>query len=403
MEMPLLKRSVQPKGRTTDKAVAAPHEYVTYFEERNIVLGTRLGSGASGNVYRATQTRLRRDIAIKFFDHPKSRSDAASRTRFEHEAKLLAIAQHPSIPFVLSAGSMPMNNELPIPYIIMQFIDGGGLDTVIKKGPSTPQAAAAHMKQVLAALSCAHRHGIVHRDVKPENILLSTQGHCYLIDFSIGVSLKPVQGLTRITGDRRTPGTVEYSSPEQLAGGDVNERSDLFSAGLVLFELLAGRRVTKPELTDADLSQLPPAARDLLRRACHRSPDKRFQTANEFLGELMRLEMPGINRSEPRDALCLNIACPGTRWTKGGYYVGPFVLNGTTKNFCKRCSSSLAYPCENCGADFNHAQYCEDCGNQHYFAHVCEKCGNSITQRDASRNTAVDGCSRCPTDDDIPF
>jgi hypothetical protein len=167
--------------------------------------------------------------------------------------------------------------------------------------------------------------------------------------------------------------------------------------------LLTGRRVTKPEIPNADLAQLPPGIRDLLRKACHPRPDKRFQTANEFLGELRRLEVPGINRLEPRDAICKNIRCSGTRWAKNGVYAGPLVIKDTIKDFCHSCGSSLVYPCERCGADFNHAQYCEDCGNQHYGAPVCAKCHNRITQKDAMRNTAVDGCSRCPTDDDIPF
>ncbi len=398
------KRAARLKDATTDTAPPAPppREYVEFFKSINLVLGPRLGVGGSGNVYRATQTRLGRDLAIKLFDHQRIRSDPNGRKRFEHEARMLAIVQHPSIPFVISSGEMPMRGEAPIPYIIMQFIDGTSIEAVVGKGRSAPQLAASYMKQVLAALSCAHAHRLVHRDVKPANILLSKDGHCYLIDFSIGVSLASIPGLTRITGEGRSPATWRYASPEQLDEGDVDHRTDLYSAGLVLFELLAGRHVSMPELSAADMLQLPPVAKDLLRKACHPDPDQRFQTAKEFLGALNRLETPGINRSEPRDALCLNPGC--ANWNqRTGAYAGPLIIEATTKSYCKDCRSPLIYPCEQCGADFNNAQFCEDCGHQHHTIPKCIKCGNSLTMKDAHRDTASTGCSRCPSDDDIPF
>ena len=249
------KHAAQTKGAMTDIAPDAlpPREYVEYFKSINLAMGPRLGVGGSGNVYRATQTRLGRDLAVKLFDHPRLRSDLNGRKRLAHEARMLAIAQHPAIPFVISSGEMPMPGEETIPFIIMQLIEGVSLETVVQKGQSTPQVAASYMKQVLAALSCAHAHRLVHRDVKPANILLSKDGNCYLIDFSIGVSLAPVPGLTRITGEGRHPATWRYASPEQSEGREVDHRTDLYSAGLVLFELLAGRHVKTPEISAADL------------------------------------------------------------------------------------------------------------------------------------------------------
>ncbi|WP_075306184.1 serine/threonine-protein kinase [Hyalangium minutum] len=399
------KRAPQLKGISTDSAPQEPppRDYVEYFKSINLVLGPRLGVGGSGNVYRATQTRLRRDLAIKLFDHQRFRADPNGRKRFEHEARMLAIAQHPSIPFVISSGDMPMRGEAPIPYIIMQFIDGTSLETVVEKSRTAPQLAASYMKQVLAALSCAHSHRLVHRDVKPANILLSKDGHCYLIDFSIGVSLGVIPGLTRITGEGRHPATWRYASPEQIEGRDVDHRTDLYSAGLVLFELLAGRRISMPEVPAADMLQLPPVAKELLRKACHSDPAQRFQTAKEFLGALNRLEAPGISRSEPRDALCLNLTC--ATWDQfTGEYENPLVVEATTKSFCKDCRSPLVYPCAQCGAEYDNAPFCADCGHQHYTIPSCAKCGNRLTFLDANKNTILAGCSRCPSsEDDIPF
>jgi serine/threonine protein kinase len=380
----------------------APREYVECFKQYKLVLGKRLGSGASGNVYRATQPKLARELAVKFFDHPSRRTDADGRKRFEREAKLLAKSQHPSIPFVLTYGTASLAN-IPTPYIIMQFIDGHGLDEIISKGKQSPKTAASYVKQILGALTCVHQNNIVHRDVKPENILVSKSGHCYLIDFSIGVSLIPAPGLTRVTGGKRIPATWLYAAPEQILGKEADHRSDLFSLGLVLFELLVGRRVSRPELIEADLTQLSPFFRELLRKACHPEPMERFQSANDFRVELERLEVAGVERVEPSDALCLNARCANTRWGKNGWYEGPGIIINTNKPFCGGCGHRLTYPCERCGAEFNNSQFCADCGNKNYDLASCEKCGTLLNKRDRYSNTAEEGCSNCRSDDSIPF
>ncbi|MDC0712735.1 protein kinase [Stigmatella sp. ncwal1] len=390
----------------------APEEYVEHFKRHNLSIGRRIGSGASGSVYRANQPKLGRDLAIKLFDHTSGKSDTLSRKRFEREARLLAKAQHPSIPFVLSCGDVPCSSGNSTPYIIMQLIEGNRLDAIIAKERSTPKTAIFYMKQILAALACAHQHNIIHRDVKPENILVSNagSGHCYLIDFSVGVSLVSTPGLTRVTGDKRPPGTWLYAAPEQLEGKEVDQRADLFSAGLVLFELLTGRRITKPELSEVELSLLSPSLKPLLQKACHPNLPQRFQSANDFRAELERLEFAGIslefagiNRVTSRDALCLNFRCPGTRWGMKGWYEGPNIIIDTTKSFCKDCGNSLVYPCAHCGAPFSDSQYCPDCGHTHYEKPFCEKCFTILNKRDRYTNTVKNGCASCKADDDIPF
>lgn len=381
----------------------APREYVDYFKSLNLLLGARLGSGASGNVYRASQARLGRDVAVKFFDHPGVGDDDVNRKRFEREAKLLAQVQHPSIPYVLSCGKMVLSSKNEVPYIVMQFIDGQRMDAVIHKGRVGVDVASSFGKQILGALSCVHRGKIVHRDVKPENIMLDRSGHCYLIDFSIGVSLSRSPGLTRVTGDGKTPGTWIYASPEQLAGREVDHRTDLFSLGLVLFELLTGRRVGRPGLSELDLAQVPPVMREVLRRACRMELGERFQSADEFRTELARFEQAGVEWGEPRDALCLSVLCPGTRWDRNGYYSGPHVVAGTEKAYCQHSGHPLVFPCVKCGVPYNGSQFCADCGSAHYEVPVCGRCGVVLRRQDRQTNTGVDGCAGCSSDDDIPF
>src|SRR5262249_26241483 len=152
------------------------------------------------------------------FDHPLTTADAAQRKRFEREGGLLACVDHPSVPVVLTRGLIeaPTRN---IPYIAMQFVDGSTLESILgaKRRLDLPEAARV-LTHVLGGLGAAHRRKIVHRDVKPSNVLVQPDGHCYLIDFSIGVSLDAPPGLTRVTKEGGQPGTHIYMSPEQKAG-----------------------------------------------------------------------------------------------------------------------------------------------------------------------------------------
>ncbi|ATB32668.1 serine/threonine protein kinase [Melittangium boletus] len=386
-----------------------PAGYVSHFEKRGFVLEGRLGSGASGNVFRATQRSLGRTVAIKICDHPHGRQNTGIRKRFEREAQILAKLTHPSIPYVITNGQLPTTQDASIPYTVLQFIDGSNLESLLKtQHRLKPRSAVQYMAQVLSALDCAHKQQIVHRDVKPSNILVLPSGHCYLIDFSIGVALEPSPGLTRITGDGRSPATADYASPEQIAGKKVDSRTDVYSAGVVLFEMLTGHFRVKPDLLDEQLRQVPAVLRTAIRRACHPKPGERFQSADEFRQTLLRFEANPVEQAQarPTTALCVNHLCPDAQWLYGErgtqYYKGPRIIEESVASYCSKCGKDLEYPCQKCGHPFEGDQFCAVCGNEMYSIPACGRCGALLARSEIGTDTEKNGCSQCD-DEGIPF
>lgn len=386
-----------------------PAGYASHFEKRGFVLEGRLGSGASGNVFRATQRSLGRTVAIKICDHPRNRQDKYARKRFEREAQILAKITHPSIPYVITNGQIPITQDASLPYTVLQFIDGSNLEILLKtQHRLKPRNAVQYVAQVLGALDCAHKQQIVHRDVKPSNILVLPSGHCYLIDFSIGVALEPSPGLTRITGDGRSPGTADYASPEQKAGNKVDSRTDVYSAGVVLFEMLTGHCRIMLELLDEQLRQVPAALRTAIRRACHPTPEERFQSADEFRQALLRFEANPVEQAQarPTTALCVNHFCSGAQWLRGDrgaqYYKGPRIIEDSVASYCSKCGKDLEYPCQKCGNPFEGDQFCAVCGNEMYSIPACGRCGALLARSEIGTDTEKNGCSQC-YDDGIPF
>ena len=394
--------------------MSLPEGYVEAFESKGFTLLASIGSGLSGTVFRARQKSLDRDVAIKVFDNPFSTKDAALRKRFIREGQLLARVAHPSIPVVLTRGSVAINGETP--YTVMQLIDGASLDKLIAgEGRIAPRKAVEIAAQILAALAAAHAAKIVHRDVKPSNVLVhGGSGHVWLIDFSIGVSLEAVPGLTRVTNEGGQPGTFEYMAPEQRGQGDVDQRADIFSVGVVLFEMLAGHPKLKLDSIDSSLVGVSVELRQILRRACQADPKERFESAEAFGRALASLGATLRNREQPATALCTNVKCPEAQWTQRGYYEGPRIVSDTTDNCCQVCGSSLVYPCERCGRPFAGSQFCGDCGNKQYEVPVCRQCGSWLTATDLEADTEANGCEKCrrakatarhyeSDDGDIPF
>lgn len=204
-----------------------PAEYIDSLEKRGFSLEEWVGGGAYGNVYRASQSRLRRSVAIKFFDNPFIRGDA-NRKRFNREAPLLARVEHPAVPYVITTGVVAMRDGGEIPYTVMQFITGPSLRKRLDTGePLEPSRLYRIMSSILTALDSAHKHEVVHRDVKPDNIIVSEHG-TFLIDFSIGIVLSPEPGLTRATNAGERVGTPEYAAPEQrIDASSVNHLADI--------------------------------------------------------------------------------------------------------------------------------------------------------------------------------
>jgi len=201
--------------------------------EGRYLLEERIARGGSADVWRARDEELNRPVAVKLL-HPHLVPDERARLRLAAEGRLVASLDHPSIVKmydVLTDGEMPM--------LVMELIEGESLNVRLARDGAIPaRAAAAIAAEVAEALAEAHRHGIVHRDVKPSNILLDANGHAHLADFGIAHSLEP--DADRLTQTGMVVGTPAYIAPEQLAGTEVGPRTDIFGLGSVLFEMLAG-------------------------------------------------------------------------------------------------------------------------------------------------------------------
>jgi serine/threonine-protein kinase len=198
------------------------------------LLQERIARGGSADVWRARDEKLDRPVAVKLL-HPRLVPDETARRRLAAEGKLAASLAHPGI---VQVYEVQPDGETPA--LVMELIEGESLDVRLARVGGLPPLEAANLgADVAEALAAAHRQGIVHRDVKPSNIVIDRDGHAHLADFGIAHSLAPAAA--RLTQTGTVVGTLAYISPEQLAGGEVGPRTDLFALGAVLFEMLIGR------------------------------------------------------------------------------------------------------------------------------------------------------------------
>ncbi|MBY0505357.1 MAG: serine/threonine protein kinase [Bryobacteraceae bacterium] len=237
------------------------------------------GEGGMGTVWQARDPRLDRTVALKV-----SKSDFTER--FGREARAVAALNHPHICQLYDIGPN---------YLVMEFVDGAPL-----KGPLPVEKAVEYAGQILDALEAAHKKGITHRDLKPANILVTKQG-IKLLDFGLAKRAATVgpqdATLTAITAEGQIAGTLQYMSPEQLQGKDVDARSDLFSFGCVLYEMLSGKRAFTGESSAsviAAIMEREPAPLELgaplarvLRTCLAKDPERRFQTAIDLKRDLI--------------------------------------------------------------------------------------------------------------------
>jgi len=249
----------------------------------------RLGSGGMADVWLAEDTHLQRQVALKVL-HRRFAQDQEFVQRFQREAESAAGLQHPNIVSVFDRGQFEGTY-----YIAMQYIDGPTLKQLIDRG-LTPEQAVTLIRQVLEAARFAHRNGVVHRDLKPQNVIINAEGVAVVTDFGIARA-----GVSEITQTGSVMGTPHYLSPEQAQGFDVTAVSDLYSIGVILYEALTGRVPFEAESAVAvamkQVSQTPlrpssinpavsPALDGVVMRALEKDPGQRFQNADAFIAAL---------------------------------------------------------------------------------------------------------------------
>lgn len=268
----------------------------------------KLGGGGMGIVYRAEDIKLRRAVAIKVLP-PDLTRDTVAKERFVQEAQAASALDHPNICTIHEIDETPDGQM----FLVMAYYPGETLKAKIERGPLKLDDALDCAIQIAQALKKAHENGIVHRDIKPANVLVTVDGLIKVVDFGLAKLLSQ-SGLTQ-TGT--TLGTVSYMSPEQTLAESVDARSDLWSLGVVLHEMIAGQvpfkgdnqlavanaiaHGTAPPLTSLRTG-VPPELDRVTARALAKSPDDRYQTAADFLSELRQLRresdgQPSINRT----------------------------------------------------------------------------------------------------------
>src|SRR5262245_28475880 len=208
-----------------------------------------LGAGGMGEVWRARDTRLNREVAIKVL--PVSfATDADRLRRFEQEARATSALNHPNILTIYDIGAQD-----GAPFIVSELLDGAELRAQLEQGALSARRALEYAQQITAGLAAAHEKGIVHRDLKPENLFITTDGRVKILDFGLA-KLRPPQAdgvdkdaLTqkKITDPGVVMGTVGYMSPEQVRGQETDHRADIFAFGVILYEMLSGRRTFNGE------------------------------------------------------------------------------------------------------------------------------------------------------------
>src|SRR5919197_603730 len=265
----------------------------TLFDGRYRIL-RKLGSGGMANVYLAEDQELGRRVAIKILNDRHANDDQFVE-RFRREAKNAAGLSHPNIVSIYDRGEAEGTY-----YIAMEYLSGRSLkELIVSRGPTPIKIAVDYTRQILAALGFAHRNGIVHRDIKPHNVVVDADGRLKVTDFGIARS-----GASQMTEVGSIIGTAQYLSPEQARGAGTDARSDVYSMGVVLYELLTDQVPftgdTPVEIAIKHLSEvprrpselrpeIPPDLDAVVLRALAKDPDDRFQSAEEMEAELARV------------------------------------------------------------------------------------------------------------------
>lgn len=289
----------------------------------NFKIVSLLGRGGMGEVWRARDTRLKRDVAIKVLPADLAR-DPDRVARFEREARAASALNHPNIISVYDIGQ-----DNGVHWIASELIKGDTLRRLIESGSLRPPKATEIATQVASGLAAAHAAGLVHRDLKPENIMLTPSGQVKILDFGLARQRRPKSeaSTAELTDEGAVMGTAGYMSPEQVRGEQADHRSDLFSFGVVLYEMLSGKRPfaggSQVEVMSAILKEdprelpasVPPALTSIVNRCLEKAPDRRFQSAADLGFALQVLALPRADaEGTPKEWL--------KEWLKWGVLAG---------------------------------------------------------------------------------
>lgn len=256
-----------------------------------------IGSGGMGEVYRARDSRLGRDVALKVMP-PSVDADPERLHRFEREARAMAALNHPNIVTVFDVGAHRRR-----PYVVSELLEGQTLRSRLGRGPLPTKTAVRWAHEFSQGLAAAHEKGIIHRDLKPENLFITRNGHLKILDFGLAKLMKVGAAAAITTAARDSQpgtivGTVGYMSPEQIIGQPVDQRSDIFCFGVILYEMLTGRspfqRENAIETMRAIVKDQPPSLSiegdalltvldRIVQRCLEKDPDRRFQAAQHIL------------------------------------------------------------------------------------------------------------------------
>jgi hypothetical protein len=284
-----------------------------------------LGRGGMGVLYLAVEPGLERHVALKLIA-PEAATDEVFARRFAEESRIAASIEHPNVVPIYAAGE-----EGGVPYIAMRYVSGSDLGRrLAREGRLAPQVAAALIAQVGNGLDAIHAAGLVHRDVKPANVLLSgaADDHAYITDFGVARNVATESGLTQ-TG--RFVGTLDYVAPEQISGGEVDARADVYALGCLLFKLLTGgvpfpkdgeaarlyaHLNDPPPAPSLFATEVPMALDDVVIRAMSKQPDDRYPSAGD-LGRAAVAALSGAQPELPERTVATGAAATGTAETIG--------------------------------------------------------------------------------------
>jgi Tol biopolymer transport system component len=315
-----------------------------------------LGAGGMGEVYRARDVRLGRDVALKVLP-PSFARDEDRLHRFEQEARTVAALNHPNILALHDTGTHQGS-----PYLISELLEGESLRQRLLEGALPARKAVDSAQQIAQGLAAAHDKGVVHRDLKPDNIFVSRDGRVKILDFGLAklqIAQAAADGLT--AGTETTPGmvmgTAGYMSPEQVKGQTADHRSDIFSFGAVLYEMLSGKRAfhgdttvetmnailkeEPPEFTATGLPQVSPGLERIVRRCLEKRPEERFQSARD-----LAFAMDAVSGTSAASAVQMDTSGThaGVRWRWAAVAIALIVVAGVGALVGRQSIGSPAVP-----------------------------------------------------------